>query len=107
MVRPLTDLPIRLRVALALIATIAICLTVWRLAFPEATVLTVILVTTGALGVLLLALLAGLFGASVNQFILRKGGTDQQWLIFPSDPPGLQRPDGSSQKHENSKPDEA
>ena len=26
----------------------------------------------------------------INQWILRKGGTDTQWLWFPADPPGLQ-----------------
>jgi hypothetical protein len=27
----------------------------------------------------------------INQWILRKGGTDTQWLWFSADPPGLQR----------------
>jgi hypothetical protein len=26
----------------------------------------------------------------INQWILRKGGTDTQWLWFPTDPPGIQ-----------------
>lgn len=26
----------------------------------------------------------------INQWILRKGGTDTQWLWFPADPPGMQ-----------------
>ena len=45
-------------------------------------------------------ILAGLFAALVvnaaisswvNAWILRKGGTDTQWLWFPADPPGVQR----------------
>ena len=28
---------------------------------------------------------------ALGQFILRKGGTDVQWLWFPGDPPGLER----------------
>jgi hypothetical protein len=27
-----------------------------------------------------------------NQWVLRQGGTDTQWLWFASDPPGLKRP---------------
>lgn len=27
-----------------------------------------------------------------NQWVLRQGGTDTQWLRFASDPPGLKRP---------------
>ena len=27
---------------------------------------------------------------ALGQFILRKGGTDVQWLWFPGDPPGLE-----------------
>jgi hypothetical protein len=30
-----------------------------------------------------------------NQWVLRKGGTDTQWLWFASDPPGLKRPEKS------------
>ena len=30
-------------------------------------------------------------GGWVNQWILRKGGTDTQWLWFSADPPGLKR----------------
>jgi hypothetical protein len=45
------------------------------------------------------AILAGLFlllvlntaiSSWINQWILRKGGTDTQWLWFPADPPGVQ-----------------
>lgn len=46
----------------------------------------------GILGVLLLALAANTAISSwINQWILRKGGTDTQWLWFASDPPGLNR----------------
>ena len=33
-----------------------------------------------------------------NQWVLRKGGTDTQWLWFASEPPGLKRPE-KSQTH--------
>ncbi len=45
----------------------------------------------GILGVLFLALVANTAISSwINQWILRQGGTDTQWLWFPADPPGLQ-----------------
>lgn len=46
----------------------------------------------GILGVLFLALVAKTAISSwINQWILRKGGTDTQWLWFAADPPGLKR----------------
>ena len=45
----------------------------------------------GVLAGLMLLLVANTAISSwVNQWILRKGGTDTQWLWFPADPPGLQ-----------------
>lgn len=45
-----------------------------------------------ALAGLMLLLVASIaVGSWVNQWILRKGGTDTQWLWFPADPPGLKR----------------
>jgi len=46
----------------------------------------------GILAGLMLVLVANTAASSwVNQWILRKGGTDTQWLWFPADPPGLNR----------------
>lgn len=42
------------------------------------------------LGALVLALTAGVvITLQINQWVLRNGGTDVQWLAFPSDPKGL------------------
>jgi len=47
----------------------------------------------GILGGLLLMLVVNTALSSwINQWILRKGGTDTQWLWFPGDPKGLTRP---------------
>jgi hypothetical protein len=46
----------------------------------------------GILAGLILALVANTAISSwINQWILRKGGTDTQWLWFSADPPGLKR----------------
>ncbi len=46
----------------------------------------------GILAGLMLLLLANTVVSSwINQWVLRKGGTDTQWLWFPADPPGLKR----------------
>ncbi len=46
----------------------------------------------GILAGLMLMLVANTAVSSwINQWILRKGGTDTQWLWFPADPPGLQK----------------
>ena len=46
----------------------------------------------GILAGLMLMLVANTAVSSwINQWILRKGGTDTQWLWFSADPPGLQR----------------
>jgi hypothetical protein len=42
-------------------------------------------------GLLLLLVANTAISSCVNQWILRKGGTDTQWLWFPADPPGLKR----------------
>lgn len=52
----------------------------------------------GILAGLMLVLVANTAISSwINQWILRKGGTDTQWLWFPADPPGVQE-DRSRQK---------
>ena len=46
----------------------------------------------GILAGLMLMLVANTAVSSwINQWILRKGGTDTQWLWFVADPPGLQK----------------
>ena len=40
-------------------------------------------------GLLLVLLINAAISSWVNQWILRKGGTDTQWLWLPADPPGL------------------
>lgn len=42
-------------------------------------------------GLMLLLVANTAVGSWLNQLILRKGGTDTQWLWFPADPPGLNR----------------
>lgn len=42
-------------------------------------------------GLMLLLLASSAIRIRLNQWILRKDGTDTQWLWFPNDPPGLQR----------------
>jgi hypothetical protein len=59
-------------------------LSLWTMAFY-------LLVGWGILAGLMLVLLINTAISSwVNQWILRKGGTDTQWLWFPADPPGVQ-----------------
>jgi hypothetical protein len=41
-------------------------------------------------GLMLAAMVKIAISSWINQWILRKGGTDTQWLWFPADPPGLQ-----------------
>lgn len=43
----------------------------------------------GAAALLLVLALATVVTLTVMQFILRKGGTDTQWLWFSAEPPGL------------------
>jgi hypothetical protein len=55
------------------------------------TVALYVLASWGILAGLMLVLVVNTAVSSwVNQWILRKGGTDTQWLWFPADPPGLQ-----------------
>ena len=42
-----------------------------------------------ALGLFALLLVVSVVSLTLYQFILRKGGTDPQWLWFRSEPPGL------------------
>jgi hypothetical protein len=63
---------------------------------PEMPLLTVWLWALGGLVTLALLLLAGTWlTLSFWQWVLRKGGTDTQWLWFAADPPGLKRPQKS------------
>ena len=56
------------------------------------TVALYVLVGWGILAGLLLMLVVNTAISSwINQWILRKGGTDTQWLWFSADPPGLQK----------------
>lgn len=41
-------------------------------------------------GLLLVVVVISVIGSAFNQWVLRKGGTDTQWLWFPADPPGMQ-----------------
>ena len=45
----------------------------------------------GAAVFLVLLVLALIASLTLNQFILRNGGTDTQWFWFPSEPKGLQQ----------------
>ena len=49
-------------------------------------------IVLGAGAVLVCLIAATLATLSLMQWILRRGGTDTQWLWFASDPPGLVRP---------------
>jgi hypothetical protein len=42
-------------------------------------------------GLFLLLVVNTAISSWLNQWILRKGGTDTQWLWFSADPPGLKR----------------
>lgn len=60
---------------------------------PNLPLLTLWLWALGGLAALGLVFLAGTWlTLTFNQWVLRKGGTDTQWLWFASDPPGLKRP---------------
>lgn len=66
-----------------------------RLLWPQLSIATTALyvlrgwVVLGGLFLLLVANTA--ISSWINQWILRKGGTDTQWLWFCADPPGLKR----------------
>ena len=62
---------------------------------PTVPVSTLLLYALGGSVVALLAVAgaAWLLGG-LGHGVLRRGGTDVQWLDLPSDPPGLSRPDG-------------
>jgi GNAT superfamily N-acetyltransferase len=89
--RTITDLPSKIRLTLAGTSLIALFLFVWRVAFSEVSYSTAALFLLGVAGVVLLALLVGIAFARLNQFILRNGGTDTDWLVFPNEPSGLQK----------------
>jgi hypothetical protein len=60
---------------------------------PDVPLLTLWLWALGGLLTLGLVFLAGTWlTLTFKQWVLRKGGTDTQWLWFTSDPPGLERP---------------
>lgn len=59
---------------------------------PDMPLLTLWLWALGGLLSLGLVFLAGTWlTLTFNQWVLRKGGTDTQWLWFASEPPGLKR----------------
>ena len=66
-----------------------------RLLWPQLSIATMALYVLGGwviLGGLFLLLVVNTSISSwLNQWILRKGGTDTQWLWFSADPPGLKR----------------
>ena len=66
-----------------------------RLLWPQLSIATMALYVLGGwviLGGLFLLVVVNTGMVSwLNQWILRKGGTDTQWLWFPADPPGLNR----------------
>lgn len=69
--------------------------------FPAASTLEVMLLGGAALtAVVVLAVMLSFVVLSINQAVLRAGGTDTQWLWFTADPPGLNklrgRPDAST-----------
>ena len=66
-----------------------------RLLWPQLSIATMALYVLGGWvilgGLFLLVVVNTVMGSWLNQWILRKGGTDTQWLWFPADPPGLNR----------------
>jgi Ni/Fe-hydrogenase subunit HybB-like protein len=66
-----------------------------QLLWPGMSVRNLTLYVLAGWGVLagLMLLIVGItaIGGWVNQWILRNGGTDTQWLWFSADPPGLNR----------------
>ncbi len=66
-----------------------------RLLWPQLSFATMALYVLGGWvilgGLFLLVVVNTAVGSWLNQWILRKGGTDTQWLWFSADPPGLER----------------
>ncbi len=66
-----------------------------RLLWPQLSMSTMALYVLGGWAVLgglfLLVVVNTAVGSWLNQWILRQGGTDTQWLWFSADPPGLKR----------------
>lgn len=66
-----------------------------RLLWPQLSIATMALYVLGGWvilgGLFLLVMVNTAVGSWLNQWILRKGGTDTQWLWFSADPPGLER----------------
>ena len=82
--------PVKILVAAILIG--AILVVAGKSLFPHASTIEVLLGAAAA--VIALCVLSGVVfvvGATINQAVLRAGGTDTQWLWFKSDPPGLNK----------------
>lgn len=66
-----------------------------RLLWPQLSIATMALYVLGGWvilgGLFLLLVVNTAISSCLNQWILRKGGTDTQWLWFSADPPGLKR----------------
>lgn len=78
------------KVALAVILVGAIAAFAVKSMFPATPLATVVLYTGGAMGALFVGLvIAAYLSSTINQAVLRAGGTDAQWLWFKADPPGL------------------
>jgi hypothetical protein len=60
----------------------------------------------GAVVLVAVLIVAAIAWLALGQFILRKGGTDVQWLWFPGDPPGLEglRRQARDRKHASKDP---
>jgi hypothetical protein len=72
------------------------------LLWPQLSTITMALYVLGGWAILgglfLLLVVNSAVGSWLNQWILRKGGTDTQWLWFSADPPGLER-DAKPKQH--------
>jgi hypothetical protein len=59
---------------------------------PEVPLLTVLLnCAIGAAVLFAVLVFLAVLSLTINQFILRKGGTDASWFWFKAEPPGLER----------------
>ena len=78
------------KVGLAVLLIGSIFAIAGRSMFPAVPLAAVLAYAAGAM-LALVALVSIVFflGASLNQVVVRAGGTDTQWLWFKSEPPGL------------------
>jgi hypothetical protein len=81
-----------LKIVLALVCIAAVLVTAGADLYPEIPSYKVLAYAAcAAFLVLALAVLTILAGQKLNLFTLNHGGTDQQWIWFSGEPPGLQR----------------